>query len=168
MRPAIFKPMRTVRRTLGALAVLASCSGFLATPAPALEPGVHVDPGSPAGKEYSLPLGQARQTGGGSGSSTGNENSNLFGAGIKPHGGGKGGGQAGGNDGGSAGRPGGAAAGSAGPTPAGVLRAAHDDSSDASLLALIGGGIAILVLGAFGGTVLRHRRPPRPTQRPSQ
>ena len=29
----------------------------------ALEPGVHVDPGSPAAKEYALPLDQARQTG---------------------------------------------------------------------------------------------------------
>jgi hypothetical protein len=168
MRPAIFKFMRTVRGTLGALGVLAGCCLCFAAPAPALEPGVHVDPGSPAGKEYSLPLGQARQTGG-SGSSTGNEGNTLFGAGIKPPKGGTGGGKAaGGTGGGPAGGTGGATASSSTTPPAGVLRAARDHSSDASLLALIGGGVAILVLGAFGGTVLRHRRPPRPTQRPTQ
>jgi hypothetical protein len=34
----------------------------------ALGPGVHRDPGSPAGKEYAFPLGQARGIGGGTGS----------------------------------------------------------------------------------------------------
>jgi hypothetical protein len=42
-------------------------------PTPALEPGVHVDPGSPAGKEYQIPLGAARGVAGPSG---------LFGSGI--------------------------------------------------------------------------------------
>src|SRR5690349_20643591 len=84
--------MRTVRRIMGALAVLASSSLLLVAPATALEPGVHVDPGSPAAHEYALPLGQARQTGGGS--SNGGENGGLFGAGIKPPGG-KGGGHVG-------------------------------------------------------------------------
>lgn len=47
----------------------------LAPPAStALPPGVHGDPGSPAGKEYAFPLGQARGIGGGSGG---------FGSGIK-------------------------------------------------------------------------------------
>lgn len=159
--------MRTVRRTLGALAVIASCCSILAAPAWALEPGVHVDPGSPAAHEYALPLGQARSTGGGS--STG-EGATLFGAGIKPGGKGRGGGTGRGTGGsavgaGGSGGTGGTAAGTtpAGQPPASVVRGAHDSSSDGSLLALIGGGVAILVLGGFGGTVLRHRRP-RPTQ----
>jgi hypothetical protein len=51
---------------------------LLAMPAGAfarLPPGVHVDPGSPAGKEYGIPLSQAR--GGGDSGSRG-----LFGSGI--------------------------------------------------------------------------------------
>src|ERR1700751_5603332 len=41
----------------------ASCATPLLPPAAALEPGVQVDPGSPAAKEYALPVGQARHTG---------------------------------------------------------------------------------------------------------
>jgi hypothetical protein len=44
-----------------------------------------------------------------------------------------------------------------------VLHAERSSSSgsDGSALALIGGGVAILVLGGLGGVVLRHnRRPP--------
>jgi len=45
-----------------------------------------------------------------------------------------------------------------------VLRAERSRASDGdgSTLALIGGGVAILVLGGFGGTVLRHNRRPTP------
>ncbi len=49
-----------------------------------LEPGVHVDPGSPAAKEYVIPLTMARQTGA-PGSSAGSSAA-LFGAGIGPRG----------------------------------------------------------------------------------
>jgi hypothetical protein len=61
----------------------------------AAEPGVHIDPGSPAGTEYALPLDQARHdatppsgghagggSGGGGGSSSGSGGSTLFGAGV--------------------------------------------------------------------------------------
>jgi hypothetical protein len=46
-----------------------------------------------------------------------------------------------------------------------VLRAARSQGStgNGSLLALIGGGLAILVIGGFGGTVLRHSRRPTPS-----
>jgi hypothetical protein len=156
----------------GALAVLAVCVS--PTPAAGLEPGVHVSPGSPAEKEYVLPLNQARQTGeaGAKGSTSG-----LFGAGITPPGGSAGGASPSRRTArpgsrtatrspaisGTASAPGGAS------LPAGVLRATRTPSSSVgsgSLLALLGGGLAVLVLGAFGGTVLRHsRRPPgrRPT-----
>jgi hypothetical protein len=49
------------------------------------EPGVHVDPGSPAGKEYEIPLEGARQeaTGGrGQESGGGRAGAPLFGAGV--------------------------------------------------------------------------------------
>src|SRR5947208_2692244 len=54
--------------------------GALTAPSAALaaDPGVHVDPNSPAGKEYAVPLQQARDIGG---SRTSPE---LFGAGITP------------------------------------------------------------------------------------
>ena len=46
--------------TAVAVATFAALSLGLAGAASAAEPGVHVDPGSPAGKEYALPLDQAR------------------------------------------------------------------------------------------------------------
>jgi hypothetical protein len=170
--------MSTVRRCIGAAAVALAGGALAAAPASALEPGVHVDPGSPAAKEYAIPLGQARQLGGVESYSSSSE-TKLFGAGIKrPPGGSSGtrarghrrdgagsGGAVGSGTGGGGGSPGGTGA-SAESTAAGaqlpssVLRAVHEHASgDSSLLVLIGGGVAILVLGAFGGTVLRHRRP---------
>jgi hypothetical protein len=50
-------------------------SAAMAKPTPS--PGVHIDPGSPAAKEYAIPLAQAR--GGGSG---GSGSGQLFGRGI--------------------------------------------------------------------------------------
>jgi hypothetical protein len=62
---------------LAGASLLATLS--LTSPASALAPGVHVDPNSPAAKEYSIPLGQARSGGHGGSSSEGN----LFGSGIR-------------------------------------------------------------------------------------
>jgi hypothetical protein len=169
-----------------ALALVVACD---AAPALALEPGVHLDPGSPAEKEYVLRLNQARQTGApahGEGSGEGSA-PNLFGAGITPP-----------SSGGPRGAPSGAAGARSGregtqnarggsqtsgtprarrgsrpashatspPLPASVLRAARspDSAGDGSLLTLIGGGLAILVIGGFGGTVLRHSRRPNPSR----
>jgi hypothetical protein len=86
---------------------LTACLGVLAAlpaPAAAVEPGVHVDPGSPAGKEYALPLDQARREAGGSGIGGSNDpsssgsgkggGSQLFGEGIKKKPGGGSGGSA--------------------------------------------------------------------------
>src|SRR5438445_13113075 len=70
--------------TIGALVVLAAGSSSASARAAAdLEPGVHVDPGSPAAKQYALPLGQARRTGAAA-STRGGYSAALFGAGIKP------------------------------------------------------------------------------------
>src|SRR4051794_31174635 len=59
----------------------------LAAAAPALaaaaEPGVHVDPDSPSGKEYAIPLDSVRRDAGGRGSAEpGGGGAPLFGAGI--------------------------------------------------------------------------------------
>lgn len=76
--------------SLAALAVAPASAG-----ADAVDPGVHVDPGSPAGKEYALPLDQARREARGgvdhgttSGGSRKRGGSELFGEGIEKKGGG--------------------------------------------------------------------------------
>ncbi len=66
-----------MRRIAAAILVSALCPAV----AVAGEPTVHVDPKSPAGQEYAIPLDQGRNIGGGSTGSTGT----LFGAGITPH-----------------------------------------------------------------------------------
>jgi hypothetical protein len=167
---------RRIWGTFGLLALWLALSP--GTAAAELEPGVHVDPGSPAAKEYVLPLNHARQTG--TGPSSGNGAAPLFGAGITPPGGGSGGGSGGTTSGGHGARAGthaagkssgshGAGGGAPAPLPPAVLRDSRPPGASAgsgSLLALVGGGLAVLVLGAFGGTVLRHSRRPhgrRPT-----
>jgi hypothetical protein len=160
--------------TCGALAVLATCLVTPAAAAPGLEPGVHLDPGSPAVKEYVLPLNQARQTGSASSSKRGSSTA-PFGAGITPPNGGAGAGsqpstttRVGSHTAGHAHgkHVAGAAAPAPVPIPSSVLRAARSENSSdgsGSLFALLGGGLAILVIGGFGGTVLRHSRRPRPS-----
>src|SRR4051794_21479121 len=75
--------------------------GFtLAAAGPALasaaEPGVHVDPDSPAGKEYAIPIDSVRRDTGGRGSAEpGGGGAPLFGAGITPAGRSSGGGSGG-------------------------------------------------------------------------
>jgi hypothetical protein len=167
-----------VRAGVAALAM--SGVAAFAPGASALEPGVHVDPGSPAAKEYALPLSQARQTGSEPSSHASSEGT-LFGAGIKPPGAG-GPPRNGGKRPGPSGRPaahapgsgataatgGGGTGSGVGPSPLSqpalaeaMLRAGRAQGSaggDGSILALLGGGVAVLVLGGFGGTVLRHSR----------
>jgi hypothetical protein len=143
-----------------------SCLATSAQAAEALEPGVHADPGSPAAKEYALPINQARQTGAASGHG-GSGSAALFGAGIKPPGSGGGSGQGRSNaDNARHGvRQGASRVVSAhpqAPLPAAVLRAERSpaSSSDSSMLALLGGGVAILVLAAFGGTIMKRGNRP--------
>ena len=155
------------------------CAAPGASAAASAEEGVHVNPGSPAAHEYALALTQARHTGSGSASrsATRSERSETpFGDGIKPPASGgsskSGAGSAGAGSKahhraghgtpspGAPATPSGVEAG----VPAAVLRAERSRASDGdgSTLALIGGGVAILVLGGFGGTVLRHNRRPTP------
>jgi hypothetical protein len=145
---------------LGALAVI--CSTVYPEAAGALEPGVHADPGSPAAKEYVLPLNQARQTGqgaAGEGASAGGP----FGAGIKPPGSGGSSPPGAHANGGRPGVPhalsGAGGRGTQAAVPVAVLRAASSRASaggNGSLPALLGGAVAVLVLGGFGGTLMRR------------
>jgi hypothetical protein len=78
--------------------------GTLGMPGAALaqDPGIHFDPGSPAGKEYAIPLAEGRAEGAG----TKNQRAASdvpFGVGIRPPGGGDGSGGRGGPGGGGGG-----------------------------------------------------------------
>ena len=152
-----------------------ACSAATAVqPTSGVEPGVTIDEGSPAAKEYALALTRARRTGF-SPARNGSSSEAPFGAGITPpSSSGKGGPGANGTPrGGARTHAGGSASASTGSgtggetapassLPAAVLRADRTSAGgDGSLFALLGGGVAILVLGALGGVVLRHnRRPP--------
>src|ERR1700760_4581502 len=129
----------------------ASCSTPVLQSATALEPGVQIDPGSPAAQEYALPVGQARRTGSGregAPSSPAQESAEsasepLFGAGVTPSAGGKPGSGGGRSVGGSrkaAGHGSTRASGAtAQPPPALVRRVASGHASS-------GGASSVLVL----------------------
>jgi hypothetical protein len=166
-----------VSRVLALAAVAASWPALLAQSAAALEPGVHVDPGSPAAKEYALPVSQARRAAEGGGSEGTHEQ--LFGAGIEPPSSGSPrGGSPSDTTGAHRGTPkrsgasssrsadGSASGAIRTQPPALVRRVAGGRSSSggsSSLLVLLGGGVLVLVLGAFAGVVLRHSRRPTST-----
>lgn len=148
------------------------------------EPGVIVDPQSPAGVEYAIPLDQGRHHGGGPGHhGSGAASQELFGAGIKPSGGSgsgsgssgsgsapqalatggpgsAGGGGSGGASGSGSGRSGSGAgsarrSGAAPEVPSvAPVRAAADYSSSGSVAVLIA---AILAGGLGFGVLLRLR-----------
>lgn len=125
---------------------------LLASPVAAQEPGVHVDPNSPAGKEYAIPIDQARrQAEGASGANGGHGSSGsagLFGAGISARGGR--GGSGGGHSGGSAKGSGGSGT-SGGAASQGAKRASARPAIAASTGA---GGNATLLTGGLVAAVL--------------
>ena len=136
-----------------------------------VESGVHIDPGSPAAKEYALPLSRARQIGA-EGASRGSPSGPLFGAGIGPPGA-AGSSHSGSGNARAAGRVGGSRADAASAPvrpaaiPSSVLSASSSRTGSAgsggSILVLLAGGVAILVLGGFGGMILKHSRHSTPT-----
>ena len=73
-------------RFAATLAIALAASWAIAGSAAALEPGVFVDPGSPAGKEYGVPLSELRGAASGH-APVGNQSPPLFGIGISSHGG---------------------------------------------------------------------------------
>jgi hypothetical protein len=66
---------------LGLMLLLLGPAAALAKGTPNPQSGVHLDPGSPASKQYAVPLSVARGGGGGSGSGS-SSSGGLFGAGI--------------------------------------------------------------------------------------
>jgi hypothetical protein len=129
-----------------------------ATPVvPALaDSGVHVDPRSPAGKEYALPLDQAKRDAGGESGQTGSSGSTsgrsaLFGEGIKPARHAAARAKAKGSAEGKSGQGSGGKAGAAAR-----LSATTGTTGDSPLL--VDGGIALAVLLAAGAFALALRR----------
>lgn len=150
---------------LAALVCAATVPG--AWGAAGVEPGVHAAAASPAEKEYALPLNQARHTGS-KPSAQGGSEPQLFGEGVTPPTAGVGAAAA--NRPRStraahprrrhvAGAPSETAlpSGSSVPPPA-VTHAPQASSGGGSTVALLAGAVAVLVLGGFAGTMLRHRR----------
>jgi hypothetical protein len=142
-----------------------------------LDPGVHIDPNSPAGKQYAIPIATARRiAAGGQGQSRGNSTPPdvpLFGVGVTP---------AAGRDartatahtrgasrhaGSQAGHPeaagkvvGGSPSAASSTSPvldSSIRRSAGDVAGSNAWLVLAGGGALVFVLGGAGGLALRRR-----------
>ena len=144
----------------GGVAIVAALVLGLGGTASAVEPGVHVDPGSPAGKEYAIPLDQARNDAlppggghaGGGGGAPGSGASPLFGAGVVSR---RSSGSAGVRSRGDSSRNAvkqAAAGRGAGPAlPAAASTGAGADTSPAVLIA-----IAVLAAGCLSGLAVRR------------
>jgi hypothetical protein len=152
------------------ITAVAACSILAATGLPAsagAEPGLTVDPQSPAGVEYAVPLDHARGghggSGGSGGSGTGGGSPALFGNGIKAAGGsgsGSGSGSGNGHDTGSGNGAGGNSGGGKTQAPSGTERdvtpvAASASYSTAGPIAGLAG--AVLLAGGGLGLFLRLR-----------
>ena len=159
------------------ITALAAGSMLLAAGLPSAaqaEPGLTVDPQSPAGVEYAVPIDQGRGHGGpGNGAAGGGKNSSptLFGSGIKPSGSGSSGGNGDSGDGGSDSKDGKGAdkrgdakpprdGGSAGQPAVTAANAAASYSATGPIAGLIA---AILVGGGGLGLFLRLRRGKQPS-----
>jgi hypothetical protein len=168
-----------VRGRITSLAALSVLGFAVAAGSAHAEPGLTVDPDSPAGVEYAVPLDSARghgghggggAPGGGSAPATGGNSPALFGSGIKAAGGsgsdsGSGsssrGSDKGSGDGGSGGKSDHPAGGSSGAdthsssrSSVAPVTASADYSTTGPVAALIGG--ILLVGGGFG--LLAHLR----------
>jgi hypothetical protein len=155
-------------------AILFSLVIALGLPAPAaaqIDPGVNYDPGSPAGKEYAIPLVEGRSEAAGTTNQRAGANV-PFGVGIVPPGGGStGGGWAGGTGGGDSGPAGsgepGGAAGAAGrgeDERGGASEAAsiaEAESEPATAWQTVVLALAVLLPAALLAVVLAARRPSR-------
>jgi hypothetical protein len=166
------------RATLAAV----SLSFVLVTAGPAMAApgnGVHVDPGSPAGKQYAIPIPSARSETSGQNGAAGSANPPLFGVGVTPGGAAATGGASGVAAAGAGTTVGqGTKAGAAGPNsrrtaargrrrhgstavPTPVRTAQHPSTQSnavggTSSLPLLGGGALVLLIGGGGGFLLRR------------
>jgi hypothetical protein len=163
-------------------AVAAVLTSFtLATAGPAMAGsgnGVHVDPGSPAGKQYAIPIPSARSETSGPNGAAGSANPPLFGVGVTPGGAAATGGASGTTANSSGTATGGSTraraesaarrrsvshrkrTGSAATTP--IVRSSDHTSpvsnavGGTSWLPLLGGGALVLLIGGGGGFFLRR------------
>jgi hypothetical protein len=139
----------------------------------AVAKGVFFDPDSPAGKEYALPLDQARDEAAGVHQSDGpaGKKAPLFGEGVSGRGSGPRQGASGGGAGGGSGADhaeapaGSGARGQGQGLPAAAVTAAAISSTDDdyALSSAILWVAAIVVLGGIAGLALRAAQRPRPT-----
>ena len=160
-----------VAAVTASLAILAPQTALAS--GPTLQPGVHVDPGSPAGKEYQIPVVGARSEGAGGGSK-GSANPPLFGVGVTP-------GRSSTASSATSRSTGGAGSGRArshatrgarshsGPAANPVTSSSPDPPASAvgspaaggagtnGWIALVAGGVLVLVLGGGGGLAIRRR-----------
>ena len=157
------RPSARVAASIGAaLALVCGGTGM----AIAQEDGVHVDPDSPAGKEYALPLDSARRDAAGGGGSAAPSDQPLFGAGISRQGRGQAEERGQGEGGGSTGktnpgdRGGSESGGMGGVDASGAVAQAVAESgsglSAGALTALI--ALGVLVVGGAVGLSLRALR----------
>ena len=152
-------------------AILSSLVIALGLPAPAaaqIDPGINYDPGSPAGKEYAIPLVEGRSEGAGTTNQRAGANV-PFGVGIGPPGGGsEGGGGAGtgGSEPGGPGEPGGAAGAGeriedARGGASGSTSLAEAESEPGTAWQTLVMALAVLLPAALLAVVLAARRPSR-------
>jgi hypothetical protein len=156
-----------MRAVFAAVAVVVLCAfapqAALAASGPPA--GVHVDPGSPAGKQYSIPIPSARGEASGQSAGSGSGDPPSFGAGVTPSAAGT-----------AASTKGHGSRSSALSSRSVRTRPRHHGSSAAlttassthpataadrvggnSWLPLVGGGALVLLLGCGGGLALRRR-----------
>lgn len=154
-------------------AAWAGLSLAMASPAIAAGNGVHADPGSPAGKQYAIPIPTARSEAAGGQGAAGSANPPIFGVGVTPGGaaasagGATTGTRAGRGTGGRVnGRRGAGASTKQAQESAVDAQAAGVSARDpasqsnavggTSWLPLLGGGVLVLLIGGGGGFLLRR------------
>jgi len=163
------RPNVIVRRT----AAVTGVGLVLALPVPAaaqIDPGINYDPGSPAGKEYAIPLVEGRSEG--AGTTDQRRGGNIpFGVGIAPPGSGGRGGKSGGADSGERRARGQHGAGRSKDGGAGAARGAESPESQNARLAeaeSAGGtagqtlliALAVMLSAALLALLLRARQQP--------
>ncbi|MCA1569087.1 MAG: hypothetical protein LC798_01955 [Chloroflexi bacterium] len=153
--------------------LLMLCALALTAPAAAAaEDEVFVDPGSPSGKEYALPVDSARKQAAGDArnKSSNSQATPLFGEGVDRDAGSAGGGSGSGESdaGGGSGRGGASGDGGGeasspqradpeGGTPVTARAQAASPDGGSGTIAIIGAGAGVLLLGGAIGLVLRRR-----------
>jgi hypothetical protein len=149
-------------------AVLSSFAIALSLPAPAaaqIDPGINYDPGSPAGKEYAIPLVEGRSEG--AGTTNQRAGGNIpFGVGVAPPGSGGGSGDGDGTTGGPnarSGEPAGPASTRGGAETPEELnsRIAEAESVGGTAGRTLWLALAVLLPAALLAVLLAERRPSR-------